>query len=68
MREMFFRGARFLRALYPRVPRWAQYGIVFALLPIPGPFDEVIGALVVTLLWVRHRDLVRETWEETRDA
>ena len=63
--KLLFRGARFLRILFPIVPRWARWGIWFALLPVPGPFDEIVGAIVISLLWIRHREKVRTAWKQS---
>jgi hypothetical protein len=48
------------------LPLWARYGFVLASLPIPGPFDEVVGGvLVVALLRGRHAGTVRRHWAAT---
>jgi len=53
-------------ALSPVVPRWAKVGILVALLPIPGPVDEIVGAVVVwALLRGVHRATVLAVWEES---
>ena len=59
-------GVRLLAALarHPELPRWARWGIVVAMLPIPGPFDELVGAAVVGGLLIRHRAVVTRTWAE----
>lgn len=59
------RIARFAKALYrdPRTPRWAKWALG-ALFVIPTPFelDEVGRVVVAAILWMRHRDLLRELW------
>ena len=46
----------------PRVPRWAKVAFTVSLLPIPGPFDEVMGGCVAGVLWLTNRALIREAW------
>ena len=49
------------------IPGWAKIGLVFALLPIPGPFDEIAGAIIVfVLINSRHRKTVTTEWRATR--
>lgn len=46
-----------------RLPRLARYGLVFSVLPWPGPVDEIVGGLIVlTLLRSAHRATVLEVW------
>ena len=48
------------------LPRWAKVGLLFAVLPIPGPFDEIAGAIVVFILInSRHRETVKAEWLAT---
>jgi len=48
----------------PRVPRPLRWLLAISLLPIPGPFDEVVLVLVATLLLTFHRDAMREAWRD----
>ena len=48
------------------LPRWAKVGLLFAVLPIPGPFDEIAGAIVVFILInSKHRETVKAEWLAT---
>lgn len=46
----------------PRLPRPLRAALVVGLLPIPGPFDELLLVLCAPFLLARRR-LVREAWE-----
>jgi hypothetical protein len=48
----------------PRVPRPLRWLLAISLLPIPGPFDEVVLVLVAPLLLTFHRDAMREAWRD----
>ena len=59
------RASRVARALTlsPAIPRWAKVLLLVALLPVPGPFDEIMGAVVVwVLLRGVHRATVLNVW------
>jgi len=45
----------------PRSLRWLA-GV--ALLPIPGPFDEVVLLVVAAILFVFYRRELRQAWRE----
>ena len=48
------------------LPRWAKVGLLFAVLPIPGPFDEIAGAIIVFILInSKHRATVKTEWLAT---
>lgn len=51
-----------------RVPRWARACLSVApiCLIIPGPFDEIMVASVLGIVWLRHRQVVREAWVGAR--
>jgi hypothetical protein len=38
---------------------------VLGLLPVPGPFDEIVLFLVAAVLFVFYRDVLREAWRAT---
>lgn len=42
-----------------RLPKWLRRLAVVGLLPIPGPFDEVILGVVGVIIAVRYRDVLR---------
>jgi hypothetical protein len=45
-----------------RVPRPLRWLAAFALLPIPGPFDEAVLLLVAPPLFVFYREPMRDAW------
>ena len=47
-----------------RIPRPLRGLAAFGVLPIPGPFDEVVLLIVGGLLWVFYRDCLREAWSQ----
>lgn len=49
-----------------RTPRWIRPLIVFAALPVIGPFDEAVGLFVLAVLFAAYRPLVRDVWEGSR--
>ena len=55
------RAARLI-AREGRIPRPLRWLAAVGLLPIPGPVDEAALLLVGVLLWVFHRDSLKEAW------
>ena len=51
---------------HPDVPRPLRWLLVIAVMPIPGPFEEIAGGLAVLLLMRLRPGLVTETWREVR--
>lgn len=51
-----FRVAKAL-ARDPELPRWLRAMLVFGLLPIPGPVDDVVAgaAAIIIVVFYRHR-------------
>jgi len=49
----------------PRVPRPVRALIVVGLLPVPGPFDEIVLAGAVMVLLVIRPGLIRTLWRES---
>ena len=47
-----------------RIPRPLRWLAVLGLMPIPGPFDEAILLLLAPILFVFHRQPLREAWLE----
>jgi hypothetical protein len=39
-------------------------GAAFGLLPVPGPFDEIVLAVVGSLLWLFYRERLAAAWAE----
>jgi len=68
---------RLLKALQalardPRIPRPVRWVLVLSLLPVPGPFDEMVGLLALGLIAVFWRpvlrDVLRQQPDEVRSA
>ena len=51
-----------------RVPRPLRWLAGFALLPIPGPVDEAVLLLLAPLLWLFHREPLRDAWRAADGA
>jgi hypothetical protein len=47
-----------------RIPRPWRWGGAFGLLPVPGPFDEIVLLAVGGVLWLFHRDQLAEAWRK----
>jgi hypothetical protein len=45
-----------------RIPKPLRGLVALALLPIPGPVDEAVLLVVAPLLWLFHREPLREAW------
>jgi hypothetical protein len=45
-----------------RIPRPLRWIAGLALLPIPGPVDEILLLVVAPVLFVFYRDPMREAW------
>jgi hypothetical protein len=50
----------------PRVPRWLKWLAALGALPIPGPVDEAVLLIIAALLFVRHREPLRDAWAQAR--
>jgi hypothetical protein len=46
------------------IPRPIRWLAAFGLLPIPGPFDEIVLLLVALILFVFYRRELREAWKQ----
>jgi hypothetical protein len=51
-----------------RIPRPLRWAAALGLLPIPGPFDEVILILVALPLALFYRQPLAEAWKRASDA
>jgi hypothetical protein len=51
-----------------RIPRPLRWGGALGLLPVPGPFDEVVLLLVGGILWLFYRDQLMEAWQQAEGA
>jgi hypothetical protein len=49
------------------IPRWLRWLAGLGLLPIPGPFDEVVLLVVAGILFVFYRRQLRQAWREAAD-
>ena len=72
MRNARPRIARTLRATKllardGRIPKALRWLAAFALLPIPGPIDEAVLLLLAPILFVFHRQPMREAWVNADD-
>jgi hypothetical protein len=47
-----------------RVPRPLRWLGGLALLPVPGPFDEVVLLLLAPILFVFYRAPMRDAWQQ----
>ena len=47
-----------------RIPRPLRWAGGLGLLPVPGPFDEIVLLAVAGLLWLGYRDQLSEAWQE----
>ena len=45
-----------------RIPKPLRWLVLFGLLPIPGPVDEVVLLVAVPLLFVFGREPMRDAW------
>ena len=54
-----------LLARDPRIPRPVRALILVGLLPVPGPFDELVLIGAVALLFVIRPGLIRTLWRES---
>ncbi|MEK6273439.1 MAG: hypothetical protein AABM42_12485 [Actinomycetota bacterium] len=48
-----------------RIPKPLRWIAGLALLPIPGPVDEVILLLIAPILFVFYREPMREAWQRS---
>lgn len=57
-------AARLVR--HPDVPRPLRWLLVVSVMPIPGPFEEIAGALAVVVLLRVRPALVSQVWRDVR--
>ena len=64
MRAFLKRAVRAARLLARdrRVPRPLRWLAGLGLLPVPGPFDEAVLLLVASVLFLFHREPLRDAW------
>lgn len=47
-----------------RIPRPLRWGGAVGLLPVPGPFDELVLLGVGGILWLFYRDQLTDAWRK----
>jgi hypothetical protein len=60
-------GALKLLARDTRIPKPLRWVAGLALLPIPGPVDEVVLMVVAPILLVFYREPMRRAWQQARN-
>jgi hypothetical protein len=50
-----------------RIPRPLRGLAALGLLPVPGPFDEVLLVVVGLLLWTFYRQPLRDAWSRAAE-
>jgi hypothetical protein len=51
-----------------RIPKPLRWLAVLGLMPIPGPFDEAILLVLAPILFLLHRESMREAWARAGGA
>jgi hypothetical protein len=51
-----------------RIPKPLRWIAGLALLPIPGPFDEIVLIIVAPVFFVFYRGPMREAWARSAEA
>jgi hypothetical protein len=47
-----------------RIPRPLRWGGALGLLPVPGPFDEIVLLGVGGIVWLFYRDQLADAWRK----
>lgn len=70
MRAFLKRTVRSVRIVVQdgHIPRPLRWGAAMGLMPVPGPFDEIVLLLVAAALWLFYRDRLTEAWERAGTA
>ena len=50
-----------------RIPKPLRWVAGIALMPIPGPVDEIILVLIAPVLFLFYREPMREAWQQPTD-
>ena len=53
-----------LLARHGGLPRWLRGLALVGLAPVPGPFDELVLAVVAAILWIGYRERLRAAWRD----
>jgi hypothetical protein len=51
-----------------RTRRGPVWGAAIGLMPVPGPFDELVLLLVAAVLWLFYRNRLAEAWKRAGTA
>jgi len=51
-----------------RIPRPLRWGGALGLLPVPGPFDEIVLLGVGAIVWLFYRDQLAAAWRNAATA
>jgi hypothetical protein len=46
------------------LPRWLRGLALVGVAPVPGPFDELVLAVVAAILWLGYRERLRAAWRD----
>ena len=70
MRAVIGRAIRAVRIVVRdgRIPRPLRWGGALGLLPVPGPFDEIVLLGVGGIVWLFYRDQVADAWRKAAAA
>jgi len=50
-----------------RIPKPLRWAAAVGLLPVPGPFDELVLLLVAAILWLFYPDRLSEAWRSAAE-
>jgi hypothetical protein len=69
VRAFLKRTARAVRIVvgHKGIPRPIRWLAGFALLPIPGPFDEAVLLVVAAILFLFYRAELRQAWKDAAE-
>ncbi|HEU5244738.1 MAG TPA: hypothetical protein VFU33_10085 [Gaiellaceae bacterium] len=62
-----FRAVRYA-ATDKRIPRPLRWLVALGLLPVPGPFDEIVLLVAAVPLGLFYREPLAEAWRRSRDG
>jgi hypothetical protein len=61
------RAARYA-ATDARIPKSLRWFAALGLLPVPGPFDEIVLLIAAVPLGLFYREPLRDAWQRSREA
>jgi hypothetical protein len=70
MKAMVKRTLRAVRLVIRdgRIPRPLRWAGALGLLPVPGPFDEIVLLAVAGVLWLGYRDQLGDAWRRSAES